>query len=158
MEKTCSKCGRLYPVTDFNLKGEGKRQSWCRKCQSERAKTYYASVKSKRRKQIREWKRVHRAKLKNIILELKDVPCKDCKRRFPSCAMDFDHVRGKKRGEIGPMTGQTVSVKTILAEVAKCEVVCACCHRVRTSNRKHLGDSSNGRMLDSDSGHRGSNP
>jgi hypothetical protein len=45
--------------------------------------------------------------------------------------MDFDHVRGEKLGNISRM-----SLKQALAELWKCELVCATCHRERTTNRR----------------------
>jgi hypothetical protein len=44
--------------------------------------------------------------------------------------MDFDHI-GPKTAEVSSMV-RTLSTERLLAEVRKCEVVCANCHRVRT--------------------------
>jgi len=65
---------------------------------------------------------------RKLIIELKDVPCADCQGRFHYCQMDFDHVRGVKLGQVIQMKSRA----TILEEAAKCEVVCANCHRERT--------------------------
>ncbi len=48
--------------------------------------------------------------------------------------MEFDHL-GDKIMDIARMTNSGCSVERLLAEVAKCELVCANCHRVRTWNR-----------------------
>ena len=64
---------------------------------------------------------------------LKNVPCVDCGGRFPPECMDFDHVRGKKLFLVS--TARQRSIETSLAEIAKCEVVCANCHRIRTKRR-----------------------
>lgn len=45
--------------------------------------------------------------------------------------MDFDHVRGSKVGNVSEMLGST-SLADLLMEIAKCDVVCANCHRLRT--------------------------
>ena len=66
----------------------------------------------------------------------KRVPCAECQRNFPSCAMDFDHIDGVKTYNIGYLVSAGASLPILLAEIAKCELVCACCHRVRTQNRK----------------------
>ena len=58
---------------------------------------------------------------------LKAVPCLDCGLSFPPEAMDFDHVRGKKEGNVSDMVGRPWPVLKV--EVAKCDVVCATCHR-----------------------------
>ena len=67
---------------------------------------------------------------------LKDKPCKDCGGKFPPECMDFDHVSGDKEFEIHNkiMTNKQV----LLKEIAKCEVVCSNCHRIRTKKSKLL--------------------
>jgi hypothetical protein len=66
---------------------------------------------------------------------LKDVPCADCGRRYPPFVMDFDHRNGEdKTGNISAMAPRW-SWSKIAAEVAKCDVVCANCHRMRTARR-----------------------
>ena len=48
--------------------------------------------------------------------------------------MDFDHVRGKTAG-ISRLLQANVSMTRLLAEIAKCDLVCSNCHRIRTWNR-----------------------
>lgn len=72
------------------------------------------------------------AEKQRIVNELKQSPCLDCGERFPSVCMDFDHVRGEKRIGIAKMVVQTFSVENLLEEIAKCELVCSNCHRIRT--------------------------
>ncbi len=52
--------------------------------------------------------------------------------------MDFDHLRDKKskKSAVGLMAMQEHSMKVILEEIAKCEVVCSNCHRIRTYGPK----------------------
>jgi hypothetical protein len=81
-----------------------------------------------------------RARVRELIAELKSGPCTDCGGRFPPFVMDFDHVRGTKLGIISRMgTGRMAWAKT-LAEVEKCDVVCANCHRLRTQLRMLGGE------------------
>ena len=80
--------------------------------------------------------RQHRAYLVKYIQELKSsTPCMDCKESFPYYVMDFDHVRGRKHKNVMELI-PTLSKKKIDEEIAKCEIVCSNCHRVRTHNRK----------------------
>lgn len=53
---------------------------------------------------------------------------------FPPHVMDFDHINGDKRGEVSSFVYSS-STETLLAEAAKCHVVCANCHRIRTHAR-----------------------
>lgn len=67
---------------------------------------------------------------REMILAAKAKPCADCKVRYPAFVMDFDHVRGEKRAAIG--THGRFGLKALAEEIAKCDVVCANCHRIRT--------------------------
>lgn len=60
--------------------------------------------------------------------------CTDCGYKAHASALDFDHMPGhKKLFTIGARPHSRP--EAIWAEIAKCEVVCANCHRVRTWNR-----------------------
>lgn len=64
------------------------------------------------------------------------TPCADCRQIYPPYVMDFDHVTGDKLFNVGAMVSKlNSSNKRILEEIAKCEIVCANCHRQRTHNR-----------------------
>jgi predicted HNH restriction endonuclease len=72
-------------------------------------------------------------------IALKNNPCTDCGFRFPHFVMEWDHVpgRGKKRCSVSTFYGRIkVTAKTFVAELAKCDLVCANCHRTRTYNRR----------------------
>lgn len=64
------------------------------------------------------------------LADKKNHPCADCGEIFPHEAMDFDHVRGRKVVQITDMWSW--GREKVLAELAKCELVCANCHRKRT--------------------------
>jgi len=76
-----------------------------------------------------------RAKMIALVAELKSHPCTDCGGHFPHFVMDFDHVRGTKRGIISRMSKGRAALAKILDEIDKCEIVCANCHRLRTHLR-----------------------
>lgn len=63
-------------------------------------------------------------------------PCTDCGGFFPPCVLHWDHVpeRGPKLFNLGRAD---YSLERVLAEIAKCDLVCANCHAIRTWNRKH---------------------
>lgn len=74
-----------------------------------------------------------RAKFNTAMGILKADPCKDCGCTFPPCAMDFDHCRGQKKFEVS--RGLDKPLSAVLEEIEKCDLVCACCHRIRTAKR-----------------------
>lgn len=67
---------------------------------------------------------------------LKKHPCMDCGGSFPPECMDFDHVRGRKLFNIGNASTGGIAKKRVLKEIAKCDLVCANCHRIRTAKRR----------------------
>jgi hypothetical protein len=66
---------------------------------------------------------------------LMDHPCVDCGNTDP-VVLDFDHVQGKKKFNIGARGSHTI--KAIKVEIAKCEVRCANCHRIRHWEERNL--------------------
>jgi hypothetical protein len=75
-------------------------------------------------------RRIRRKSRRELVAELKNVPCADCGVKYPPYVMDFDH-RGDKLFEISDAIGREVSLDRFLAEIAKCDVVCSNCHRER---------------------------
>ncbi|KKM20363.1 hypothetical protein LCGC14_1646200 [marine sediment metagenome] len=67
-------------------------------------------------------------------------PCEDCGCNDPR-VLDFDHVRGEKSFNL--KEAKTRPMAVILAEIKKCAVVCANCHRIRTQDRIDAGDYGN---------------
>lgn len=87
-----------------------------------------------------EYNKKARAKAQAFVNSLKEgKPCVDCGGFFPPVAMDFDHVNGDKLKAVALMAVQSYSEKKIIAEVAKCELVCSNCHRARTQLRLQKG-------------------
>lgn len=90
------------------------------------------------------WRRAHPAAAREqleryreegdqIIKAAKSRPCADCGRQYPSYVMQFDHLRDKDFS-IG-QRGRNRSRRLLLAEIEKCDVVCANCHAERTHQR-----------------------
>ena len=74
-------------------------------------------------------------RLRDFVDEIKKVPCKDCKKRFPPYVMDFDHLDASlKVANVAYLVKQGHSAQ-LLEEIKKCDVVCANCHRIRTHER-----------------------
>lgn len=66
--------------------------------------------------------------------------CTDCKRTITESnlvAFDFDHLpQFDKTAGVSEMAANLKPKKEIEAEIAKCELLCANCHRIRTDVRK----------------------
>ena len=94
---------------------------------------YYAKHKARRAAILREQKRSLKQKRAKFLADLKNVPCKDCGCSYPSYVMDFDHKENKQFTIA--KAKHDVSLPTLLVEIAKCDVICANCHRIRTHSR-----------------------
>lgn len=68
---------------------------------------------------------------REIVRMAKSVPCTDCGIRYPTPVMDFDH-RDPSTKRFNLSRSLNRALKDVLAEIEKCDVVCANCHRLRT--------------------------
>jgi hypothetical protein len=125
----CSRCGHDLPVELFNRLGGG-HQWWCRSCFA----AYFRARGQLHRDQSRSAKQARQRELRAYVLGfLREHPCVDCSERDP-VVLEFDHV-GQKTAAISALVSATARVAVIDVEMAKCEVVCANCHRRRTARR-----------------------
>ena len=69
-----------------------------------------------------------------LVRAAKAVPCADCGVEYPACVMDFDHKGSEKKFQIS--NRYVGSLSKLLAEIGKCDVVCANCHRIRTNGSR----------------------
>lgn len=105
------------------LKGEARK---------EYMKKHYAENKGKYAASSRAG-RIRRMEKLNAI-KAESGPCVDCGGTFPPYCMDFDHVNGDKIGDVSDLV-QGSSWQSVVDEIAKCELICANCHRMRTYSR-----------------------
>lgn len=61
--------------------------------------------------------------------------CVDCSENDAE-VLDFDHVTGEKLANISDLVRSGASIAKLAAEVAKCEIRCANCHRRITRKRE----------------------
>lgn len=136
--KHCGTCKTVKPLDEFRNRTSVKdgKQSVCINCDKARQKEYYLA--NKERDKLKFKKRKEKSKLSNyaFVNEIKSkTPCKDCGRYFDPICMDFDHISNDKFLSISELCNSGYSKEMILNEISKCELVCACCHRIRTRNR-----------------------
>ncbi len=71
----------------------------------------------------------------------RDRSCVDCGfsgKQFPY-VLDFDHRKDSgKKFNIGSWSHSVLSIKAIMEEIEKCELVCANCHRIRTFSEERF--------------------
>lgn len=132
--KRCGRCGETKPLDEFHRsQRRGGRQTWCKACRRAYDAAYSRATLARRRARARE----KRAAFLDWYLALKTgKPCADCGGAFHPAAMQWDHKPGvEKRANVGDLMRQAVK-KHVLDEIAKCDLVCANCHAVRTFERR----------------------
>lgn len=132
--KKCNTCQETKPVSDFNKcksKPDGLAGP-CRECQHKNGKKHYG----KNKKRIIKKQSARKEEINQIFYATKDnKPCADCGRVCRYFALDYDHRDpGQKIKCVSELTGYTK--ETLLAEIDKCDLVCATCHRYRTFERR----------------------
>src|SRR2546423_10485650 len=132
--KRCTDCRELKPLDEFH-RHRGKRdgrQTGCRACNIALNKQWYKDHPEARAERMDGYAKVRRRDNQRRIYEyLLDHSCVDCGESDP-VVLDFDHLRDKV-ANVTAMLGSPWH--KILAEIAKCEVRCANCHRRATARR-----------------------
>lgn len=128
--KNCGMCKEDKPEEDFAWKVQGKRlQSHCRVCQREYRRIHYENNKQMYIDKAAKW----REEQKIIFYSwLSRQECTDC-RNSDMRVLEFDHLDNKDY-DIGKKIG-VIKFEVLMEEVAKCEIVCANCHKIRTCTR-----------------------
>jgi hypothetical protein len=71
-----------------------------------------------------------------FVKEVKESrPCADCRNFFPHYVMDFDHRDASQKTAIVSRLVNHLSWRRLREEIAKCDLVCSNCHRIRTQER-----------------------
>lgn len=73
--------------------------------------------------------------VRDKIRAAKDKPCLDCGIKYPYFVMDFDHRPEEEKSFDVANSQMKKGWSKIEAEIAKCDVVCSNCHRLRTHSR-----------------------
>lgn len=129
MRHRCTTCQELKEAAAFSPSFRHKSSKVCRECKAEYNLRWYEANKAKHVADVKRNTSRYRARGSALLLLLKRRPCVDCGGSFHPFAMDFDHVRGEKLGDVSTM--RALSVERLMAEVDKCDLVCANCHRLR---------------------------
>lgn len=134
--KKCTLCGVEYSIDQFPKINRitGKRSSMHLECKRIYDREHYAKHKEKRV----HIKRLNskRCRVRNLQFSmdyLKNNPCIDCGEKDP-IVLEYDH-KGHKLKNVCNIIATGYSLDNLKKEIAKCEVVCANCHRRRTSKQ-----------------------
>lgn len=131
--KICKRCGKEKSIKDFNKNSAKKDglQVYCKICDRKIGRDYYKKNWKQQILLSRQRNKERRKRIKSFLINEKNKPCVDCGKKYPYYIMDFDHIKGTKKGNISRLVYEK-SLKFIKEEIKKCDVVCANCHRIRT--------------------------
>ncbi len=130
--KICSLCKVEKEKTEFSFRIKDKNilQPHCKQCRKIIDFEFYKNNPQIKREK-KERSKITKERNNNYLYQfLLNHPCVDCKESDP-VVLDFDHLFDKK-GNVSEMA-ESVSLKTLKAEIAKCVIRCANCHRRKTA-------------------------
>jgi hypothetical protein len=145
--RPCIKCGRELPAESFSFQGKSRdvRRTTCKDCVKAYSHEHYLANRDVYIERAKSSNGDLRVIKRELIAELKAGPCADCKRKYPPECMEFDHVNGRTiTGRNSPeaianMKNSTASFARLREELARCDLVCSNCHRIRTHRRRQSG-------------------
>ncbi len=134
--KICSYCTLLKDNAEFAFKNKLKeiRHSYCRDCSKVISRKTYLNNKEKinKRSSIAQRKRTQ-INRQFIWDYLKEHPCKNCGIDDPE-VLEFNHINlNDKIANVSFLVKK--SIKVLINEIKKCEILCANCHRKHTAQQ-----------------------
>ncbi len=130
--RRCTRCG-LWMAQPESHKSRTGQFSYCSACRREYDRQYYRE-RGKTARRLRQRERVRQARLWMAALK-EGIPCTDCGGVYPVWVMHWDHLPGFDKVDAISSLVSSRSRTITLAELQKCELVCANCHVLRTTGR-----------------------
>jgi hypothetical protein len=140
-ERQCGKCGVVKPISEFVFKDKDRRRrhSWCRDCFAGYKRDWYIRNRATHLQNVTrnraESTATNQARTWQYLAE---HACVDCGESDP-VVLEFDHV-GEKLMDVSHMALMGFTWASVEAEIAKCEVRCANCHRRKTARERGFYD------------------
>lgn len=132
--KQCTHCKESKLLKEFYFY-QDKPKPWCKECTKAATRSRYNKDRPKNAETIRASTEKRAARNKQFLVEyLSTRVCQDCG-EVDSVVLEFDHVQGEKYKNISHIVCAGQALATLKAEIDKCEIVCANCHRRRTAAR-----------------------
>jgi len=140
--KTCTRCGETKPLNQFppvRRSEPDKLQCWCRACFAEaNTRNYWNNHEREKARLLLQTTRKREDNRRRAIEYLLAHPCIDCGEK-DIVVLQFDHLHDKKFN-VSAMIASGSSWARIEAEIAKCVVRCANCHRLKTAQSWDLSN------------------
>lgn len=122
MLKVCASCNQELSIEKFKMRGGRQSSTWYSMCNRCLYIKYTRPLVEEKTKEIHEYQM--------------EKGCTDCGYNAHPAALEFDHLPGtEKKFNIGEKIG-SYNRQKLWEEIAKCDVVCANCHNIRTATRR----------------------
>lgn len=131
---TCSKCKEEKEETEYyaNKRASSGYHACCKSCYRSYDQRYYAG----NRESVLRRTSMQRLELRKWYIARKAGACADCHELYHPVCMQFDHKPGTVKVDCVSDMVKALKPKSVIEEeIAKCELVCANCHALRTWTR-----------------------
>lgn len=130
--KICTKCNVEKPLDDFHWrsKAKGTKQAQCKPCKNGYHLNHIKVYRERSRQRNKAWRTEFREYLCGFLSE---NPCIDCG-ESDIRVLEFDHRDDEEKlYTVAEMGRGDRSLDKVASEIAKCDIRCVNCHRVRTA-------------------------
>lgn len=139
-KKTCNKCNGEFDIEEFPFKNKNKgtKYPWCHECHKKYRREYYHKNKDVVLGQDTKTRKNRRTNKRQYLWDFyKKTGCIDCGINNP-IVLQCDHKGDvEKKKNISEMIAGNWSLDNLILEIGKCEVRCANCHHIRTSEQQN---------------------
>lgn len=126
LRRKCTNCKKV----SLHTGGQGH----CKDCRNSYRRHKYNTNEAQRKKEIEDSCRRQKERYKRNMVGVqaykRNNPCVDCGNSDVRC-LEFDHREDEVKLFTIGVKMQSLKLETIMSEVAKCDVRCANCHRIR---------------------------
>ena len=120
--KWCNAQKHWQPLSEFYTQKRGGLQAYCKSCQKTRTHSRIIELKQK-------------------CVTYKEDICFDCREKFPHYIYDFHHLDPKEKDfKISSLKSLSMPWTKLKAELDKCVLLCAHCHRHRHHSANSIED------------------
>lgn len=131
----CTRCGQWKDDEAFGWRNQslGRRQTYCRDCRRAIDSAEHKQRTPEQKAEDRERNQNRIDSCRRYVWDyLSTHACVDCGESDP-VVLEFDHMDAtQKIRHISEMVARGVALSTLQAEIAKCQVRCVNCHRIKT--------------------------
>ena len=136
--KKCGRCGEFKSFDQYNFRDKEHKimRGICMECENTHKAKWYQKNRKTHIENVGNQRNRRKKDARDFVDSyLASQSCVDCGESNPN-VLEFDHIKGRKKSNIGDLVAQGYSIKAIQKEISKCEIRCANCHRIKTAKER----------------------